>query len=42
MIWVDAHLSPAVAEWMASELNQPAQPIGTLGLRNAKDPEISG
>jgi len=40
MIWVDAQLSPAVADWISSELRQPAQAIRTVGLRNAKDAEV--
>jgi predicted nuclease of predicted toxin-antitoxin system len=37
MIWVDAHLSPALARWISAEFNLPAQPLRDLGLRNAKD-----
>ena len=40
MIWVDAHISPAVAEWIAAELSHPAQSVRDLGLRNAKDKDI--
>ena len=40
MIWVDAHLSPALAAWIAAELQHPAQAVRDLGLRQAKDPQI--
>src|SRR5258708_2581897 len=40
MIWVDAHISPAVAKWITAEFGEPAQSVRELGLRNAKDKEI--
>ena len=40
MIWVDAHLSPALARWIADEFGHPAQALRDLGLRNAKDRPI--
>lgn len=40
MIWVDAHLSPALARWISAELQYPAQPLRDLGLRDAKDLKI--
>jgi len=40
MIWVDAHLSPALARWISTQFNHPAQPVRDLGLREAKDPQI--
>jgi len=40
MIWVDVHISPAVAKWIAAELGCPAQSVRDLGLRNAKDKDI--
>jgi len=40
MIWLDAHLSPALATWLAEEMGQPAAHLRTLGLRHAKDREI--
>jgi len=40
MIWVDAHISPAVAQWVSSELGHPARSVRDLGLRNAKDKDI--
>jgi predicted nuclease of predicted toxin-antitoxin system len=40
MIWVDAHISPAVAKWITAEFGEPAQSVRDLGLRNAKDKDI--
>jgi predicted nuclease of predicted toxin-antitoxin system len=40
MIWVDAHISPAVAKWITAQLGHPAQSVGELGLRNAKDTDL--
>jgi predicted nuclease of predicted toxin-antitoxin system len=40
MIWVDAHISPAVARWLSAELGYPARSVRDLGLRNAKDQDI--
>jgi predicted nuclease of predicted toxin-antitoxin system len=40
MIWLDAHLSPALATWLTEEIKQPAVHLRTLGLRHAKDKEI--
>ena len=40
MIWVDAHISPAVAQWISTELGHPAQSVRDLGLRSAKDKDI--
>ena len=40
MIWLDAHLSPALAKWIADELGHPAQSVRDLGLRHAKDKDI--
>jgi predicted nuclease of predicted toxin-antitoxin system len=40
MIWVDAHISPAVAQWVSAELGHPATSVRDLGLRNAKDKDI--
>jgi predicted nuclease of predicted toxin-antitoxin system len=40
VIWVDAHISPAVAKWVSAELGHPACSIRDLGLRNAKDKDI--
>ncbi len=40
MIWLDAHLSPALATWLSNEMGQPATHLRALGLRHAKDREI--
>lgn len=40
MIWLDAHLSPALASWLTAEMGQPATHLSMLGLRHAKDKEI--
>jgi len=40
MIWVDAHLSPALADWISTEFNVPAKALRELSLRNSKDREI--
>lgn len=40
MIWLDAHLSPALAAWLTGETGQPAAHLRSLGLRHAKDREI--
>jgi len=40
MIWVDAHLSPALAQWITAEFGQPALAVRDLGLRIAEDQEI--
>ena len=40
MIWVDAHISPAVAKWVSAELGHPACSVRDLGLQNAKDKDI--
>lgn len=39
-IWVDAHLSPAIATWIKSNFRIEAVPLRDLGLRDAEDPEI--
>lgn len=40
MIWLDAHLSPALARWLTEEFGQPAAHLRQLGLRHAEDQEI--
>jgi predicted nuclease of predicted toxin-antitoxin system len=42
MIWLDAHLSPRLAEWMRQSLGHAAKAIRDLGLRDADDLEFSG
>jgi predicted nuclease of predicted toxin-antitoxin system len=39
-IWIDAHLSPAIATWIASTFGIPALALRDIGLRDAEDPEI--
>jgi len=36
-IWVDAHLSPALAPWLAGSFGVKAVHLRDLGLRDAKD-----
>jgi predicted nuclease of predicted toxin-antitoxin system len=38
--WIDAQVSPYLAQWLASEFDVEARPIRDLGLRDAKDREI--
>ncbi len=40
IIWVDAHLSPAIATWITTNFNITAQALRDVGLRDAEDPEI--
>ncbi len=37
MIWVDAHLSPAIASWIALSFGHPARSVRDMGLQGAKD-----
>jgi len=39
-IWVDAHLSPAIATWITSTFGIEAIALRDLELRDAEDPEI--
>jgi predicted nuclease of predicted toxin-antitoxin system len=39
-IWVDAHLSPAIATWIGSTFEIETVALRDLGLRDAEDPEI--
>ena len=39
-IWVDAHLSPAIATWITNNLDVTAVALRVLGLRDAEDSEI--
>ena len=39
-IWVDAHLSPALASWMTNTLGVKAVTLRDIGLRDAEDNEI--
>jgi len=40
MIWVDAHLSPALAKWIIAEFGEAAQSVRDVGLSHAKDRDI--
>jgi predicted nuclease of predicted toxin-antitoxin system len=40
IIWIDAHLSPAIAVWITSTFGITAITLRDLGLRDAEDPEI--
>ena len=39
-LWIDARLSPALADWITERLGVVAIPVKTLGLRGASDAEI--
>lgn len=39
-IWIDAHLSPAIAIWITDTFGITALALRDLGLRDAEDPEI--
>jgi predicted nuclease of predicted toxin-antitoxin system len=39
-IWIDAHLSPAIATWITSTFGVTALALRDLGLRDAEDLEI--
>jgi predicted nuclease of predicted toxin-antitoxin system len=39
-IWIDAHLSPAIATWLASKFGIMAIALRDIGLRDAEDLEI--
>ncbi len=39
-IWVDAHISPAIALWIESTFGVEAIALRDLGLRDAEDSEI--
>ena len=40
MIWIDAQLSPAIAEWLRDSLGVDAKALREIGLRDAEDEEI--
>ena len=40
MIWIDAHLSPAISTWITSTLGISALALRDIGLRDAEDTEI--
>jgi predicted nuclease of predicted toxin-antitoxin system len=39
-IWIDAHLSPAIAPWISRTFGISVFALRDLGLRDAEDPEI--
>ena len=39
-IWIDAHLSPAIAPWIYKTFDISTFALRDLGLRDAEDPEI--
>lgn len=39
-IWIDAQLSPSIADWIASTFEIESHAVRTLGLRDAEDIEI--
>jgi predicted nuclease of predicted toxin-antitoxin system len=39
-IWLDNHLSPALARWIAQEFNEPCVQIRDVGLGRATDNEV--
>lgn len=39
-IWIDAHLSPAIATWITNIFGITTIALRDLGLRDAEDPEI--
>jgi len=39
-IWVDAHLSPRIARWIAANFPHQAQPLREVGLRDAEDDDV--
>lgn len=40
IIWIDAHLSPAIAAWVTTTFGITAFALRDVGLRDAEDPEI--
>lgn len=40
IFWIDAQVSPYLAQWLASEFDVEARPVRSLGLRDAKDRDI--
>ena len=41
-IWLDHHLSPALARWIATEFGESCVPVRDIGLARAADREIFG
>ena len=40
MIWIDAHLSPAISIWITATFGISALALRDVGLRDAEDAEI--
>ena len=40
MIWIDAQLSPQIAQWISDTFNIPCKAVRDLGLRDADDKTI--
>ena len=40
IIWIDAQISPHLAEWLTEKFHVEAKAVRDLGLRNADDREI--
>ena len=40
ILWLDAQLPPALAQWLRSDLGLDARPLWDLGLRDAADRDI--
>ena len=39
-IWLDNHLSPALAQWIATEFDEPCIQVRDMGLARARDRDI--
>ena len=39
-IWIDAQISPVIAQWLSATYGVEAVPVRSLGLRNAKNRDI--
>ncbi len=39
-VWLDAHISPRLARWLAETFSITAQPLRDLNLRDAEDEQI--
>ena len=40
VVWLDAHLAPALAGWLRGTFGVDARPLRELGLREAEDPAV--
>lgn len=39
-IWLDNHLSPALAAWIGAEFHEPCMPIREIGLARSSDRDV--